>query len=91
MIIEGLFNLISGILSLIPFDLPQLPEKFQTLLTFVLDNIKNSIAYLNLFIDLKFWLICACAMTIIINIKHIYNTFIWLLNFIPSFNISFWK
>ena len=41
-----------------------------------LDNIKNSIGYLNLFIDLKFWLACACAITIIINIKHIYNTFI---------------
>ena len=80
MIIEGLFNLISGILNLIPFDLPQLPDKFQTLLTFILDNIKNSIGYLNLFIDLKFWLICAASMTIIINIKHIYNTFIWLLN-----------
>ena len=53
MIIECLFNLISGIVSLIPFDLPQLPGKFQTLLTFILDNIKNSIGYLNVKVNIK--------------------------------------
>lgn len=90
MIIEGLFNLISGIINLIPFELPQLPEQFQNVLDMLFDGITNSLGYLNLFIDLKFWISCAVAMTIIVNIKHIWNLFIWLLNLIPTVNISYW-
>ena len=91
MIIEGLFNLIAGIINLIPFELPQLPEQFQNVLNMLFDGITNSLGYLNLFIDLKFWITCAVAMTVIVNIKHIWNTFVWLLNLIPSVNISYWK
>lgn len=91
MIIEGLFNLISGIINLIPFELPQLPGQFQSVLDMLFDGITNSLGYLNLFIDLKFWLSCAVAMTIIVNIKHVWNLFIWLLNLIPTVNISYWK
>lgn len=91
MIIEGLFNLISGIINLIPFELPQLPDQFQSVLDMLFDGITNSLGYLNLFIDLRFWISCAVAMTIIVNIKHIWNLFIWLLNLIPTVNISYWK
>lgn len=91
MIIEGLFNLISGIINLIPFELPHLPGQFQNVLNMLFDGITNSLGLLNLFIDLRFWLSCAVAMTIIVNIKHIWNLFIWLLNLIPTVNISYWK
>lgn len=91
MIIEGLFNLITGIINLIPFELPQLPSKFQSVLDMLFDGIINSLGILNLFIDLQFWISCAVAVTIIVNIKHIWNTFIWLLNLIPTVNISYWK
>lgn len=91
MIIESLFKLITGIINLIPFELPQLPEQFQNVLDMLFDGIINSLGYLNLFIDLKFWITCAVSMTIIVNIKHIWNLFIWLLNLIPTVNISYWK
>ena len=91
MIIEGLFNLISGIINLIPFELPQLPGQFQSVLDMLFDGITNSLGLLNLFIDLRFWISCAVAMTIIVNIKHVWNLFIWLLNLIPTVNISYWK
>ena len=55
------------------------------------DGIINSLGLLNLFIDLKFWISCAVAMTIVVNIKHVWNLFIWLLNLIPTVNISYWK
>lgn len=91
MIIEGLFNLISGVINLIPFELPQLPTQFQNGLDFILNGILDSLGYINIFIDLRFWISCAVAMTVIMNIKHIWNLFIWLLNLIPSVNIPFWK
>ena len=91
MIIEGLFNLISGIINLIPFELPQLPDQFQNILDMLFDGILNSLGLLNLFINLKFWISCAVAMTIVVNIKHVWNLFIWLLNLIPTVNISYWK
>lgn len=83
--------MISGIINLIPFELPQLPGQFQSVLDMLFDGITNSLGYLNLFIDLRFWLSCAVAMTIIVNIKHVWNLFIWLLNLIPTVNISYWK
>jgi len=91
LIIEGLFNLITGIIDLIPFELPQLPTKFDTLLDLILNGIKDSLGYINIFIDLSFWLECAVAMTVIMNIKHIWNMFVWLLNLIPTVEIPFWK
>lgn len=91
MIIEGLFKLITGIINLIPFELPQLPQQFQNVLDMLFDGIINSLGLLNLFIDLKFWISCAVAMTIVVNIKHVWNLFIWLLNLIPTVNISYWK
>lgn len=91
MILEALFKLISGVINLIPFELPQLPQKFDTALDMLLNGISTSLGYINIFIDLKFWLECAVAMTVIMNIKHIWNMFIYLLNLIPSVNIPFWK
>lgn len=91
MIIKGLFDLIAGVINLIPFELPQLPDQFQTILDMLFDGIISSLGILNLFINIPFWIKCAVAMTIVVNIKHIWNTFIWLLNLIPSVNISYWK
>lgn len=91
MIIEGLFKLISGIINLIPFELPQLPDQFQNVLDMLFDGILSSLGIINLFIDLRFWISCAVAMTILVNIKHVWNLFIWLLNLIPTVNISYWK
>lgn len=91
MILEGLFNLISGVINLIPFELPSLPDKFMTVLNFVFTGITDSLGLIDFFIDLKFWLKCAAAMTIIYNIKHIWNGIVWLLNLIPTVNIGYWK
>lgn len=91
MIIESLFKLITGIINLIPFELPNLPDKFNTTLDFIFANIKGSLGILDLFIDLKFWLTCAAAMIIIYNIKIIWNIFVYLLNLIPSVQIEPWK
>lgn len=90
MIIEGLFNLLAGIINLIPFSLPSLPDKFQNVLTFIFDGITGSLGLINIFIDLRFWISCAVMMTIIYNIKHIWNTFVFCINMIPSVNISYW-
>lgn len=91
MIIEGLFKLLTGIINLIPFELPSLPDKFMSTLNFIFDGIKGSLGLIDMFIDLKFWLSCAVVMLLIYNIKHIWNGFIFCLNLIPSVNISYWK
>lgn len=91
MIIQLLFNLITGIINLIPFSLPSLPEKFQTVLTMLFDGLDSGFNILGLFIDLKFWLACAACMVLIYNIKRVWNVFVFLLNLIPSVNISYWK
>lgn len=91
MILEGLFILITGIINLIPFELPDLPSKFQNVLDMLFNGIISSLGMLNMFIDLRFWISCAVAMTVVYNIKHIWNTFIFCLNLIPSVNISYWK
>lgn len=91
MIIEGLFNLLAGIINLIPFKLPSLPDKFMSVLDFIFDGITSSLGIIDLFIDLKFWLNCAVAMVTIYNIKRVWNGIVWLLNLIPSVNISYWN
>jgi len=91
MIIEGLFNLLTGIINLIPFSLPSLPDKFMSTLNSIYTGINGSLGIINIFIDLRFWLTCATAMIVIYNIKHIWNGFVFCLNLIPSVNISYWK
>lgn len=91
MIIEGIFNILSAVIDLIPFELPSLPDKFMTVLNFLFDGITNSLGIIDLFIDFEFWINCAIAMTIIYNIKHVWNGVIWLLNLIPSVEISYWN
>lgn len=90
MILKGLFNLITGVINLIPFSLPSLPEKFMTVLNFIFNGITSSLGIIDMFIDLRFWISCAIAMTLVYNIKKIWNGVIWLLNLIPSVNISYW-
>ena len=91
MIIEGLFKLITGIINLIPFELPSLPDKFQTTLDFIFDGITSSLGIIDMFIDLRFWITCAVAMTVIYNIKHIWNGIVFCINLIPSVNVSYWN
>lgn len=91
MIIELLFNLITGVINLIPFELPSLPAKFQTVLDMLFDGLDSGFSLLCLFIDLKFWITCAVAMVIIYNIKRIWNFFVYLLNLIPGVQISTWQ
>lgn len=91
MIIEGLFALIKGIINLIPFSLPSLPDKFDIYFQMLKDGILDSLGLLNLFIDLRFWLSCMAVMLIIYNIKKVWNGIIFCLNLIPSVNISYWE
>ncbi len=91
MIIELLFGLITGIIKLIPFELPSLPDKFQTVLDMLFDGLDTGFSIVGLFIDLKFWLVCAAAMLVIYNIKRIWNFFIYLLNLIPGVQIPRWQ
>ena len=91
MIIELLFNLITGVIKLIPFTLPALPDKFQSVLDMFFDGLDSGFDILCLFIDLKFWLSCAVVMVLIYNIKRIWNFFIYLLNLIPGVQIPRWQ
>ncbi len=91
MILEGLFGLISGVINLIPFELPQAPEKVTTVLDMIFDGITSSFGLIDMFIDLKFWIACGITLTIIYNIKHIWNTFIFIINLIPTVNVSYWN
>lgn len=91
MILEALFNLLSGIINLIPFNLPDLPGEVNTTLKFIFDGIVSSLGIINIFINLKLWISCAVAMTVIYNIKHVWNGFVYVLNLIPSVQISYWK
>ncbi len=90
MILEGIFTLITGVINLIPFELPSLPSKFMNVLNFIFNGITSSLGIIDLFIDLRFWISCAIVMVTIYNIKKIWNGIIWLLNLIPSVNISYW-
>ena len=90
MILEGLFELISGFIDLIPFELPPVPEDFQNVLDLLFNGIIDSLGLLNMFIDLKFWLSCTATMVLIRNIKHIWNGFIWLINLIPGVEVGYW-
>jgi len=91
MILEALFGLITGIINLIPFELPDLPAKFQTTLDFIFDGITSSLGIIDMFIDLRFWISCAIAMTVIYNIKHVWNGIVFCINLIPSVNVSYWN
>lgn len=91
MILKALFDLITAIINLIPFSLPQCPDKVQTVLTMIFDGLDKGFPLLGLFIDLPFWFSCAAAMTVIFNIKKIWNMIIWLLNLIPGVSISYWQ
>lgn len=91
MILELLFGLITGLINLIPFELPSLPDRVLTTLDFIFDGILGSLGLLNMFFDLKFWISCTVIMLTIYNIKHIWNTFVYIINLIPGFEISYWK
>jgi len=91
MILKALFDLIAGVINLIPFELPQVPDKLQSVLNQIFGGLDIGFKYLGLFIDLPFWISCAVAVAIVTNIKKIWNFFIFLLNLIPSVNISYWK
>ena len=91
MLIEGLFKLIVNVINLIPFSLPQFPEKFNSVLDMLFNGITSSLGLIDFFIDLKFWIACAVGMTIVYNIKHLWNMIVWLLNLIPSVHIDYWK
>lgn len=91
MIIEGIFALLSGIINLIPFELPALPDRFSSVLDLILENLTSSLSIIDLFIDLRFWINCAIAMTIISNVKLVWNGVIWIINLIPTVDIPFWK
>lgn len=90
MILKLLFNLITGVINLIPFSLPNLPTKFQSVLDLLFDGLDSGFNILGLFIDLQFWISCAVCMVLIYNIKRVWNVFVFLLNLIPSVNISYW-
>ena len=90
MILKGLFFLITGVINLIPFELPSLPERFTNVLNLIFNGITSSLGIIDMFIDLHFWIACSVAMLTIYNIKKIWNSIIWLLNLIPSVNISYW-
>ena len=90
MILKGLFVLITGVINLIPFELPSLPERFTNVLNLIFNGITSSLGIIDMFIDLHFWIACSVAMLTIYNIKKIWNSIIWLLNLIPSVNISYW-
>lgn len=91
MILEGLFGLISGVINLIPFNLPQAPEQVQNVLNMIFNGITSSLGLIDVFIDLKLWITCAITLTIVYNIKHIWNTFIFIINLIPTVNVSYWN
>lgn len=91
MILKALFSLITGVINLIPFSLPDVPSKVQSVLDFLFNGVTSSLGLINIFIDLKFWISCAVTITFVYNIKHVWNFIIWLLNLIPSVQISYWK
>lgn len=91
MIIEGLFNLISAFINLIPFSLPDLPDGVQNCLDILFNGIKDNLGLINIFINLKFWITLASVMVLIYNIKHVWNALIWLINLIPGVQIQGWK
>lgn len=91
MILELFFNLVSGVINLIPFELPQLPGQFNDTLDMLLDGIVGSLGLINLFIDLKFWLACLSMMLIVTNIKRVWNSIVFCLNLIPGVKISKWS
>lgn len=91
MILKAIFDLITGVINLIPFSLPDVPTKVQTVLDLIFNGITSSLGLINIFIDLRFWISCAVAMTVVYNIKHVWNVIIWLLNLIPGVEISYWK
>lgn len=91
MILEGLFKLLSGLINLIPFSLPDMPDGFQNVLDLLFDGITNSLGLINLFIDLKFWLSCVAMCMLLKNIKHVWNGIIWVINLIPGFEVGYWN
>ena len=91
MILKGLFGLITGVINLIPFNLPQAPEQVTSILNFIFDGITGSLGIIDMFINLKLWISCAVVLTVVYNIKHIWNTFVFIINLIPSVQVSYWN
>lgn len=91
MILKAIFDLITKVIDLIPFSLPACPERVQSIIDYIFEGLDSGFPILGLFIDLPFWFSCAAAMTVIFNIKKIWNMFIFLLNLIPGVSISYWQ
>ena len=91
MILKALFNIIKGVINLIPFSIPGFPDKFMELYNQFKALILAGLNVINAFIDLDFWVTCAILIFTISNAKTIYNIVIWLLNLIPGVDISPWK
>ncbi len=91
MILEGLFNLIKGVVNLIPFNIPSLPDNFMSFYEQFKQLILSGLNLINSFIDLDFWIKCAIFCLAIASVKDIYNIIIWLLNLIPGVEIQPWK
>lgn len=91
MIIQGLFNLVKGVINLIPFSIPSFPENFTNLFTQFKNQILSGLNIINAFIDLDFWIKCVILIFTISNAKTIYNIVIWLLNLIPGVEIKPWQ
>lgn len=90
MILEAIFTLITTIINAIPFSLPSVPTKVQSIIDMIFNGFDTGFPLLGLFIDLPFWFSCAAAMTVVFNIKKIWNTIVFLLNLIPGVSIGYW-
>lgn len=90
MIIEGLLTIVKNLLFMLfsVFNLPSLPETLLTSLNSFLDLIFNNLSLIGFFIRPTTFKILVPVAIILINFKHIYKVFMWILRKIPFLNIS---
>lgn len=90
MIIQLLLNLIKNILLAIVsfFNLPSIPDELINSLNSFFDLIFDNLSLIGFFVRPTTFRLFVPIALVLINFKHIYNIFMWILRKIPFLNIK---
>lgn len=88
MIIKLLFNLITGIILLIPFNIPQMPSGVSNLLTTYFGYLNSGVTLIGNFVHMDYLRTLVMAALGIEAAIDIYKFVMWVLRKIPMLNVK---
>lgn len=82
MIIEGIFNLIKGLILFVISLFPSLPD--MTFLSQSLEPFVKVISSVNSFVSVPLFAGCCLVLVVILNIEFVWSVIIWVVKKIPG-------